>query len=128
MPNAIPPDRYAAYPLIQAAIDEHRRARIAHAAAPSSATAAHVRRTKNIERKVRSLHAAQIYEDKVAAKVAAIRAKRYAYQHARKSRTSDQAISIRSTRAQRRVDASMASAAKREVNAINAPFHVPTDA
>lgn len=125
MPNAIPPDRYTRYPLLNAAIAAHRRARIAHAAAPSSATAAHVKHARSAERKARSEHAAVIREDKIAAQNAAIRRQRYHYQHSRKSRTSDPAADLHGTRAERRAAAALAHQRKRDANAINSVFSVP---
>lgn len=124
--------RDIAHTTLQHAITAHRHARIVLSADTASGDTDLIRRDVNVvrhcaktERAARRVFAPFKRAERIAARVTAIRAKRYAYQIGRRSRTLDQGAELRTSRAERRHAAALATMRKRQVNAINGAFAVP---
>ena len=108
--------KYLPYPALHFALDNLRQCRITFAFNPCEGNALVLRYAKTLVRKARATYKAQIREDQIIARIAANRRKRYAAQHARKSRTLETASATRQARLERRQLARAAARAKRERN------------
>lgn len=86
---------------------------------PSAESADILRRAATLLRKTRAKYKIAIHNDKIQARIAAVRTRRVAVQHARRSRTLDIAAETRKHRQERRQVARVAAEAKRVNNLQN---------
>ena len=109
-------NKYLPYPDLYFALDNLRQCRLTVSIKPSSGATLVLYHAERLVANARSKYKAQMYEDKIIARRANIRAKRYASQHARRSRTMDTAAMLRAGRDTRRREARAAAISKRANN------------